>query len=172
MRNGFRLRGFWGNGALVALGLALVGCGGGTDHDHGHETGGEHAGHEHVHHAPHGGALAMLGDHAFQIEVLPQPVEGRIDLYVLDGEAEHFVRVSSPAFDARAKAGEQEWVLVFQAVANEATGETSGSSSHFTVLAESLAGEDSFELSFDRLELLGQVFEDVRIPYPEGTHGE
>lgn len=112
----------------------------------------------------------MLGNHAFQIEVLPNREEGRIDLYVLDGDAERFVRIEALELEARATAGQREWALTFRAMENEATGETLGSTSHFTVQVEELAGLAEFELSFDRLEMLGQVFEDVRIPYPHGSH--
>ena len=151
---------------LAAMGWAFAGCGGSHD-DHGDH---DHGGHGHAHEAPHGGALGMLGNHAFQIEILPQPASGRIDLYVLDGGAERFVRIAATAIDARAKSGEREWDLRFEAVANEATGETVGNSAHFVAYAAGLAVETDFEIMFDRLELLGQVFSNVTIPFPEGSH--
>lgn len=160
-------RGFWlGVSGLI---LTLVGCGG--SHDNGHKEH-EHEGHEHVHHAPHGGALTMLGDHAFQVEILPDPSDEQMDLYILDGEAGRFVRIAAPVLQGVAKAGERQWELRFQAVANDATGETVGNSSHFTASATELLNVNEFEVIFGRLEILGQVFEDVRVLYPEGSHGE
>lgn len=154
--------------AVLALGaLILTGCGGSDDHDHDHE---DHEGHGHVHHAPHGGALTMLGDHIFQLELVPDVEAKRLNLYILDGEAENFRRIVAPTIEGVAKVGEREWVLLFHAVANEATGETVGESSHFSVEAPELVNEDTFDVSFSRLELLGQVFDDVTIPYPEGSH--
>ena len=90
-----RLKGatFW---VALSIALLLAGCGG--SHESGEH---DHATHGHAHHAPHGGALVMLGNHAFQIELLPDPQKKQIDLYVLDGGAENFIRISataSPAF--------------------------------------------------------------------------
>lgn len=153
---------------LGGFAWALSGCGGG-DHDH---DGHAEAGHAHVHHAPHGGALGMIGEHLFQLEVLSNREEGRIELYVLDGEAERFVRIAATEIEGVAKVGDREWRLRFKAVANAATGEEIGSSSHFVAEAPDLVEEPEFELRFDRLELLGQVFSRVSIPFPEGSHGE
>ncbi|MBC2607831.1 hypothetical protein [Pelagicoccus albus] len=164
MRNILRMLALLGTAGTMHL---FTGCGGGHDHDHDHEVG-----HEHVHHAPHGGALGMLGDHAFQIEIAPDADGGKVDLYVLDGEAENFIRIAAPAIAAVAEVAGSEQPLLFQAVASEATGETVGDSSHFSVLAPELAMKSEFEITFAELELLGQVFESVSIPYPEGTHGD
>lgn len=114
----------------------------------------------------------MLGDHVFQLELVPDSEEKQLDLYVLDGEAEHFVRISAATIEGVAKAGERVWALRFDAVANEATGETVGSSSHFTAEAPGLVDESEFVVMFDRIEILGQIFETVSIPYPKGSHGE
>lgn len=154
--------------ALFAL-MAFVGCSGDHDHDHEHDHSDDH-GHGHAHHAPHGGALTMLGDHAFQLELLPNPEENRLELYVLDGEAENFVRVGNEAFEGAVSVGGQEWRLRFDAVANEATGETIGNSSYFVAEAEAVSKLPKFELSFDRLDIRGQVFDSVALPYPEGAH--
>ena len=50
----------------------------------------------------------MLADHAFQLELLPNPDAGQLELYVLDGEAERFVRM----YDAADKAPETVGVTV------------------------------------------------------------
>jgi len=152
--------------ATAALGIGLVastGCGGGQDHDHDPH-------HGHVHHAPHGGALSMLGDHAFQLELVADAGAETLRLYVLDGEAERFVRIAAPEIQANAIAGRQEWELQFKAVSHEATGESIGDSSQFNAAAPELAKQSKFEVRIEQLEILGQTFEDVSIPYPEGKH--
>lgn len=146
--------------------MVLSGCAGGG-HDHEHD---DHAGHAHVHQAPHGGALGMIGDHLFQLEVVSNRDAGRIELFVLDGEAERFVRIAAPEIEGVAELGDSEWLLRFQAVANAATGEEVGNSSHFVAEAPNLVDMPEFELRFDRLELLGRTFEGVSIPFPEGSH--
>lgn len=143
--------------------MALIGCG--ADHDHEHSDS-----HAHAHHAPHGGALSMLGEHAFQLELVLDAAKERLTLYVLDGEAERFVRISTAEIRGVGLAGGQEWELRFEAVSNEATGESVGDSSQFAARASELVKQSNFEVRFERLEILGQVYEDVSIPYPEGKH--
>lgn len=163
---GFGKRGLAALAAVTALFLA--GCG--HDHDHSHDHDHDHGGHGHAHHAPHGGALTMLGDHAFQIEVLPSQSNGTISLYMLDGEAERFIRISAESIDATLKSEGKSEDLSFAAVANDATGETVGNTSLFALSAPEWAGKGRFTIQIDRLELLGQVFENLELPYPEGKH--
>ncbi|MCH6255081.1 hypothetical protein MLD52_00875 [Puniceicoccaceae bacterium K14] len=152
--------------AILAAAFVMTGCGGEEkhhNHDHSHH-------HVHAHHAPHGGALSMLGDHAFQLELVPDGDSGNLALYVLDGEAENFIRVSITEFEATAIAGEGQWNLKFEAVASEATGETVGSSSYFIASAPEVSKLAQFDVQIGSIELLGNLFENVSIPYPEGKH--
>lgn len=90
---------------------AVIGCGGGNDgfktaeelkkerppvakseHDHDHD-------HGHHHHAPHHGSLTMLGDHVAQIELVVDSTAGKIEAYVLDGEAEKTLSVDQQELD-------------------------------------------------------------------------
>ena len=76
--------------SVLASYLILAACGDEHHHDHeGHDHGG------HAHEAPHGGALVLLGEHGtgFHLEIILSK-EGMLDLYVLDGEVEHFVRIA------------------------------------------------------------------------------
>ncbi len=150
--------------ALLALGL-FAGCSGQHDHDHSDD----HS-HGHAHHAPHGGALTMLGNHAFQLELLANPAAGQVELYVLDGGAENFVRIANNTIEGVARVGSQEWELSFKAVENKATGETIGDSSFFVAEADAVSKLSKFDLHFVRLDIRGQVFESVTLPYPEGAH--
>jgi len=163
--------------ALLVPLVGLTCACGGRDHDHNHDLSHGHAesrsddDHQgHAHHAPHGGALAMLGDHAFQLELIPQPSQGKVDLYILDGEAERYVRLPAPWIDALVRAGERQWSLRFLPVANQATGETLGDSAYFSAEAPEVADLPAFEISFENLELLGEVYESFAFPYPEGSH--
>lgn len=155
--------------------LAFAGCSGDhghghshEDHSHGHSH--EEPSHGHAHHAPHGGALTMLGNHAFQLELLAKPERGRLELYVLDGGAEHFVRIGSETLEGVARAGGQDWKLVFKAVGSEATGEAVGDTSYFVAEAPAVAKLPKFEVYFDQLDIRGRVFESETLPYPEGAH--
>ncbi|MBK1880289.1 hypothetical protein [Pelagicoccus mobilis] len=150
--------------ALSAL-LVLGGCSGGHDHDHDHDHG-----HGHAHHAPHGGALTMLGNHAYQLELLTAPESKQVKLYVLDGGAENFVRISSESLEGVATFGGQTWNLTFKAVANTATGETVGDTSYFVAESEVVSKLAKFDLGFDQLSIRGKVFESVKLPFPEGAH--
>jgi len=86
MKGGKRIRNlgvYFGHYAISALWL-------GCSSEQGHI---EQASHGHYHAAPHGGALAMLGDHLAQVELVAGPKPGEWSLYVLDGGAERFVRI-------------------------------------------------------------------------------
>lgn len=48
---------------------------------------------EHHHHAPHHGSLTMLGDHVAQIELVVDAEAGKLEAYILDGEAEKALTV-------------------------------------------------------------------------------
>ena len=150
--------------ALTAL--VLTGCG----HDHDHDDHDDHDHGAHVHHAPHGGALTMLGDHVFQLEVLPDAEKRTVSIYVLDGEAERFIRIAAESISAKFVAGDESSELQLAAVANSATGETIGNTSLFVVSAPDWAGRERFKIQIDRLEILGQVFEGLELPFPEGKH--
>src|SRR5688500_7082232 len=99
--------------STMALMIALSGCDdaskSGTqrtaadDHGHDHAAGGDHghdhgaAGHAHADAktgTPHGGTPVQVGDHGFHLELVPDPVEGKLLAYVLDAHAEGGVSVS------------------------------------------------------------------------------
>ena len=97
--------------SLLASGLWL-GCSG----DH---TDSEGSGYGHYHAAPHGGSLAMLGDHLAQLELVegPNPENG-VFMFSM-GERSASLESSKARFRLRWMA----IVVVFQAVANPATGD-------------------------------------------------
>lgn len=96
----------WAPICCVSMCYALVGCGGADNtyktaedlkkerpavvkEEHDHE-------HEHHHHAPHHGSLTMLGDHVAQIELVVDAEAGKLEAYILDGEAEKALAVDQP----------------------------------------------------------------------------
>jgi hypothetical protein len=140
--------------ALVALALA-AGC---AKHDDAHE----HAAPQgHVHTAPHGGTLVELGEHAYNIELLADPANGRLSAWILDGHAENFVRVKATSFEAVATVGGEKRTLTFKAVANPATGETVGDTSQFDAEAAWLKATPAFAGTFTAIEVRGSTFTNV-----------
>ncbi len=124
--------------------------------------------HVHEHHAPHGGALAELGEEFAHVEVTLTK-EGELRLYLLDGESENPVRSKQAALNVKMEGGS---VLSLSAAANPLTGETVGDSSEFAGTFPALKGKDHFHGTLERVELLGSVFENVELKWPDGDHGD
>ena len=145
--------------------LLVSGCGDGHHHDH---DGQNHSGH--AHEAPHGGALVLLGEHGtgFHLEVILSK-EGILDLYVLDGEVEKFVRISQEelALQVTTKDSESQSISM-TAVEDAATGESMGNTSHFQARTE-MKEVESFEAVLSSIKIKGTVFEKVSISYPQGN---
>ena len=151
---------------LAVVSCILVsGCGDGHHHDH---DGHNHSGH--AHEAPHGGALVLLGEHGtgFHLEVILSK-EGILDLYVLDGEVEKFVRISQEelALQVTVKDSESQSINM-TAVEDAATGESMGNTSHFQARTE-MKEVESFEAVLSSIKIKGTVFEKVSINYPQGN---
>jgi hypothetical protein len=130
--------------------VALAGCGKKSDPAAGKTSG-------HVHVAPHGGTLIELGDHAYNLELVRDAAAGKLTVYVLDGHAENFVRIKSPAVELVAMPGGQYTPLSLKAVANSATG---GDTSQFEVQADWLKTAGEFAGIFT-VEIRGTKFEQV-----------
>ena len=143
---------------LSVLAAAFLAAGCSKSHDHAHDKKSSDAGH--VHTAPHGGTLVELGDHAYNVELLRDPVAGKLSVWVLDGHAEHFVRLKTASFQLVALPGGKSTPLTLAAVANPATGEKVGDTSQFEVQAEWLKTAGAFSGTFT-LEIRGTVFKDT-----------
>ncbi len=151
---------------LMILGaylLFIAACSSSDHDDHGHSGG-------HAHHAPHGGSLVMLGDHLYQLEMVAHEESSELELFILDGEAENFIRIIAPTLSAAVQADGEEFPLIFAAKSDEATGETVGNTSHFTANTPWLAEHPKFEAVFEVIEIRGQRFENIHFPFPEGSH--
>jgi hypothetical protein len=140
---------------LVMAVLMTVGC---SRHEHDHAA---HAHHGHAHQAPHGGTLIELGDHQFNLELLHDRGAGTLTAFVLDGHAEHAVRV--PANEIRLlldREGRTE-PLSLAAVANPLSGETVGDTSEFRAEAEWLKEATMVSGHIAAITVRGVTFRDV-----------
>ncbi len=123
-----------------------------------------HGGHYHA--APHGGSLVMLGNHIAQLELVPGERTGEWIFYILDGGAERFVRIEQETIKVTMDGKE----AVFQATANQATGETVGDTAQFTANVEGLGGDSRFAVRIDEIVVFRQPFSQVEFNFPEGKH--
>jgi len=144
---------------LIAVALALAGCGKKPD-DHAPRAGG------HSHAAPHGGVLVELGEHQYNLEFVRDSAAGRLTVYVLDGHAENFVRLAQPEIGIAVRRGDLGTELVLKAVANPATGETVGDTAQFEATVEFFAGTIPFDAVVKSVTLRGTKFENVRVTVP------
>lgn len=129
----------------------------------------------HEHHAPHGGQLVELGEEFGHVELLLDAGSGKLDAWVLDGEAEKAVRIKAKTLILNLKAGKKVKTVVLKAVANPLTGETVGDTSQFGGLSPDLKGKAQFGGNVESINLLGKTFKKAAFSYPaaqEKGHGE
>lgn len=124
---------------------------------------------KHEHHPPHGGTPVVLGDEVYHVELVLDPVAGKLQAYVFDGELENFIRSASPSFEVVAVVGGETKPLVFAPVANAATGETAGDTSLFEAQADWLKTTREFDAVLKEITVRGTVFKDVKFNYPKGN---
>ena len=139
-------------------------------------TDGHNDGHEHEHTAPHGGTLVVLGDEFAHLELVLDPEEGTLRVYVLDGEAESPIRIEQPEIEIRitvpdtaGNASASELPLRLSAVYNILTGEKEGDTSEFAVRSERLKGLKQFGAIITAINVKGREFQEVEFRFPEGN---
>ena len=110
----------------ILIFLLVVGC---TEHQH-DESCRSHGG-LHVHEPLLGGQLMALGEHGsgYNLELLIDE-KNRFSVYILDAHAENFVRIEQEFLQVDLSDGNKT-SLALDAVADSATGETVGNTSHF-----------------------------------------
>jgi len=152
---------------LVLAAAALCGCG--------DETPKPPAGASpvHEHHAPHGGALQVLGEEAAHVELVLDEKTGKLTAYVLDGEAEKPVRIAQDVLRLKivGVAG-VDAVVELKAVANDLTGEKIGDTSQFEGASESLRGATRFDGVLESITARGVTFKAVPIGWPGGNESK
>jgi hypothetical protein len=142
----------------LAAALLLWGCGGSQDHS---SSGGHH------HTAPHGGMLLEIGKHEYNLEFVVDTATGTLNVYVLDGHAENFVRISMDAIELIATVGPQTQKLVLQPVANNATGEKAGDTSQFQAQADWLKTTPVFDGIINELNIKGSRYSLLPFRFPK-----
>jgi hypothetical protein len=110
----------------ILIALFVLGC---AEHQH-DESCGSHGG-LHVHEPLLGGQLMALGEHGsgYNLELLIDE-NNRFSVYILDAHAENFVRIEQEYLQVDLS-DENTTSLILNAVADSATGETIGNTSHF-----------------------------------------
>lgn len=159
--------------AVLALGL-LAACddhahehGDGHDHDH------DHAGH--VHEAPHGGTLVVLGETAAHVEVRVDATSGKLTLNLLGSHASAAQRSAAESIVVEVTPeGGEAFTVETKPVANALSGETVGDTSQFEGRHDGLKGLERFQGRIPSVSVMGGTFSDVTFPFPEGhesSHG-
>ena len=110
----------------MLISLSVVGC---TEHQHDESC--ESHGGLHVHEPLLGGQLMALGEHGsgYNLELLIDE-KNRLSVYILDAHAENFIRIEQGSLQVDLSDGNKTSVIL-DAVADSATGETVGNTSHF-----------------------------------------
>ena len=110
----------------ILIALFLGGCA-----EHQHDESCESHGGLHVHEPLLGGQLMALGEHGsgYNLELLIDE-KNRFSVYILDAHAENFVRIEQESLQVDLSDGNTT-SLILHAVADSATGETVGNTSHF-----------------------------------------
>lgn len=124
---------------------------------------------KHEHHPPHGGTPVVLGDELYHLEFVRDTDAGALQVYVLDGELENFIRCAMPAFEIAADVDGTPTALVFQAVANPATGETVGDTALFEAHADWLKNTHEFNATLKTITIRGTTFNAVEFNFPRGN---
>ena len=148
---------------FVSLGL-IVGCSKPVS-----ETAAAKAPPKHEHKPPHHGTPVVLGDEVYHVELVLDPATGKLQAFVFDGELENFIRSSVPSLEIDASVNGVPQVLVLNAVANPATGETIGDTSLFEGQADWLKTTKEFDATLKSITVRGTTFADVKFNFPKGN---
>jgi hypothetical protein len=125
----------------------------------------------HEHKAPHGGTLIEFGEEFAHLELVLDK-EGKLNGYVLDGEAEKAQRVKQKEIEIKissVEGKEQSIAVKLKAVANVLTGESEGDTSEFSASVPALKDVKKFEGVVNALTVKGKDFKDVKFKFPEGN---
>jgi hypothetical protein len=126
----------------------------------------------HEHKPPHGGTLVVFGEEFAHLELVLDAKLGKLTAYVLDGEAEKFVRLPQKQIELRLRFPEKYGAvldLALKAAANPLTGEKEGDTAQFDGESEALKGAAHFSGAVVALAIRGAEFKDVQFRFPEGN---
>lgn len=124
---------------------------------------------KHEHHPLHGGTPVALGDEEYTVELVLDPVAGKLQAYVLDGEMENFIRIPANAIQIAAHVASHEEKLELKAVPNNATGEKIGDTSLFETQADWLKTTPEFDAVLKEITVRGKTYSNVKFNFPKGN---
>lgn len=167
----------WATISCLSACCALIGCQGGNDgfktaeevkkerpdagkkeHDHDHGHGHDHG---HHHHAPHHGSLTMLGDHAAQIELVVDAESGKVDAYVLDGEAEKPLTVDQAELELAITLADAAEPLTLKLTPKDPAAQGDG----FSAQDDKLKGVTAFKGTVTTLKIADKTHEKVAVEF-------
>ena len=125
--------------------------------------------HEHEHKAPHDGTPVVLGAELYHLELVRDAATGTLQVYVLDGEMENFIRVAAPELTIVAEVHGAPQILTLRAMASGATGEIVGDTSLFEGQAEWLKTAPVFDGMLKTITIRGTTFAEVKFNFPKGN---
>ena len=150
----------------ILIALFVVGC---AEHQH-DESCGSHGG-LHVHEALLGGQLMALGEHGsgYNLELLIDE-NNHFSVYILDAHAENFVRIEQESLQMNLS-DENTTSLILHAVADSATGETVGNTSHFKTKG---TVEKFLPLNgiIEMIEIGSKQYSEIEFAFPKETHAQ
>jgi len=119
--------------------------------------------------APHGGMLVELGNRVAHVEFVLDTARGILTAYVLDGTAQHPLRLTRGRLDLtmlNLVEGIPEVFTVLAGKADPKTEETFDNTSVFIGFVPQLTGRAQYRALLQRVEVAEQLFADVPISYP------
>jgi len=127
------------------------------------------AAHHHEHKPPHGGAPVELGEEEYHVEFVRDAAAGKLQAFVMDGELEAFIRIAAPSFEVTAQVDGKPEVLLFQPIANNATGEKVGETSLFEAQADWLKRTATFDAVLKTITVRTKTYTNVSFNFPKGS---
>jgi hypothetical protein len=148
----------------ILIALFVLGC---AEHQH-DESCGSHGG-LHVHEPLLGGQLMALGEHGsgYNLELLIDE-NNHFSVYILDAHAENFVRIEQESLQMNLS-DENTTSLILHAVADSATGETIGNTSHFQS-KETVEKFLPIEGVIQMIEIGSKQYSEIDFAFPKETH--
>lgn len=157
--------------AVVAFAAAVLAACGDSKPPQPPEEARQHEAAVHEHHAPHGGSLVEIGEEFAHLELVLDPVHGKLTAFVLDGEAEKPLRLKERRLNFKLSLPSGSVVrMTLGALGSSLTGETPGDSSQFAGQADQLKGSAAFSGTVDSLDVKGVRFDNIGFSYPS-SHG-
>lgn len=114
--------------------------------------------------------MLVLGDHLGHIELVLEPGTGELKLYMLDGHAEHPVRIDAAQLTIEiTPTNGVSFVVTASPRENALTGESIGDTSEFGVTDDRLKALQSFKGRISTFGFRGVALEELVFRFPEGN---